>query len=680
LIVFAGPPLSGKSALSTAIESKYREQDPDSVTRIAMDDIRSTTLKDSDHTKPDRNIAYRRTLSEADKALRNNKSRIILDATYMPLEHRQALAELAKKWSVGIYLVECQVSPEDAVDRFWHRPHGHAGRDLTATRVRDIAAKFQFYGGGLLVDTSKDTVENCVASIDIYLNQSPPLCSPDDWAKATLIDEEKAQLRRRTKKQSDVKISPVSRGKARNNLIGYAILFVFAGILFLFGFAELFLAYLYKSNYLSGTATADMTTGLFIFAVPPVYYLLEKPIKRSLGILRFGSEPAYGPLKEIHRSNRELYREYRERTANTKPADGFLIDAFPVYFVIQPTKDRKFDVIVKQISEDPKTTQDRLHRIRAEAAEMGFDWDTYRRWRVKQKASEYFGGEVSTKTLRAIRLPDKFEERLLEIEGAAMEYSDYLVAEQSVNLEVPGQLPYMREFFEGRSWWTKTVNLDSVEVAGERYSMMVGVTVLIITRDNFVIFQRRSRQVQSGQGGLTVGASGGVDWNDVDGGILGGIVSWEGHIPRIRKGNERKSLRNAVFREIREELGLLRTDFENDETPFIAAAFNLKYGRDLNFYAVLHCNLKKDKVSRLFSERRLEEENRGGWLSNFFYSAGRDRWEVAHLKFMPLSWLQNDDDATVSKREAFLEDARHAHGIVKALRIFNGWESSQTSA
>lgn len=666
LVVFAGPPRSGKTTLSQAIAQEYQEKGKGSIC-IEMDDMRLANLPDSEHNKADRNIAYRLVHSKADEEL-HNKSLVILVASYAN-EHIQAVVELAKKWSVRIYLIECRVSPEEAVNRFRHLdPDKTAGLDLTETRVRELAIEFPFYGGGCVVDTSKDDKEKCLATIRNYLDHGSPLWSPDEWVRAAQRDQEKPV----TQPQQipiEVKLSPVSQRNALFKLVAYIIPFAFAGILWVIGFYDLVLALLMKSDILFTEATAYVTAGLFFFAVPPVFPILAKPLKESFGVLRqtiAGSSklPKYGPIKEVYRSNRKLYRDYQERMVNNeKPSQGFLLPGIPVYFLIKPESGKKFDVVVTPSNKDHKKEYENFQEdLHEEAATSGFDWEGYRSWRLHEKASQYFGSKIWKKYLRAIDITDDINlHSKVKIDGTITKYADYLVAEQSVTLEVPGQLPYMREFFEGTDWWSKKVKLDSLEETSKRYSMIVNLTTLIETKDKYFIFQRRSGQVQSGQGGLTASAAGGVEWGDVNGRRL----VREGLIPRYRRKEDRCSLRNTLFREIREELGLLEKDFEEDGKPFIASTLNLRFGRDVSFYALLKCNKSSEDVSKIFNKGRKRD---------FFRSAGGDRWEAAHLIFIPEKWLEGNDPESKSRRSQFLGEARHANGIVKALRVFNDWE------
>lgn len=672
LIVFAGPPLSGKSTLSKKILHHINN-----CAYLEMDELRLEKLPDSEHNKKDRNIAYRLIHKKADDEIQKGKT-VIVVASYAPFEHRRSIVEISEKRSVSIYLIECKVSPEDAVKRFLERQKDHAGIDLTVTRVREIANEFPIYGGGLIVDTSKYKEDQCEREIVNYLKEGVPLWSPNDWVLSSQLEQQKDKsfesLNIQKNSQRNIefstydeiklekKISPASRKHARNKIMFYVIPFALALCLYGIGMENLLYAYSNKSDLLFSQATAYMTAAFFIFSIPPVVNFLEKPFRESLEIIRAGNIPSYGQVKEVFRTNRSLFNEYVERTSKNKLNNGFLLDGIPIFFMIHPKKDFTFDVRVNCSKIEHNIETKRQRYLSEEAAKFGFDWTGYSKWRIHKKASEYYGMEIWTKLLSitSLNFIENRNERYYEITGSTIRYNDYLLAEQSVNLEIPGQLPYMREFFEGPDWWSKDVDLNSLEKAAKRFSMMVSITVLIVTIDNYLVFQRRSIRVQAGQGGLTTSASGSVEWNDVD----GRKIFHEGIIPRIRQTNERYSLKNSVFREIREEIGLLKDDFFENDKPFIAAAFNLKYGRDLNFYALLKSKLSREDISRTFNKEGLKK---------LIYSAGHDQWEMAHLVFMPLEWLKNDNPEFISKRNEILGDARHAQGIIKAIQIYNGW-------
>src|SRR5271157_3242750 len=119
IIVFSGPPCSGKTGLALLISERY----PD-CRYFGMDRIRERLFPHSDNSVEHRHISYQVMHLLADEVLRTGLT-VILDATYGPAHHRQALAEISFARNVPIYLIECRVSPEDAVSRFKERPPGH---------------------------------------------------------------------------------------------------------------------------------------------------------------------------------------------------------------------------------------------------------------------------------------------------------------------------------------------------------------------------------------------------------------------------------------------------------------------------------------------------------------------------------------------------------------------------
>jgi hypothetical protein len=83
-------------------------------------------------------------------------------------------------------------------------------------------------------------------------------------------------------------------------------------------------------------------------------------------------------------------------------------------------------------------------------------------------------------------------------------------------------------------------------------------------------------------------------------------------------------LPKAALREVREEIGLeeqffVQTDGGEDSVPpfkrpFIAAAYNLRYRRDLNFYCCLRTHLRAEDIG---VQRRKSSRQKGGCKSSF---------------------------------------------------------------
>ncbi|MDF1595743.1 MAG: NUDIX hydrolase [Acidimicrobiia bacterium] len=344
----------------------------------------------------------------------------------------------------------------------------------------------------------------------------------------------------------------------------------------------------------------------------------------------------------VDRTNRELSSEYRRRAKNPTVLQASMPYAHvPISFLIHPEQDLQFDVHCSLARKAPKPD---LAQASERSDVLPFSWDAYARWRGRELRKSYYGPGLNWGAkVRLADLPQMSGVKTragLRMRCAKVKYEDYLLAEGSVHLEVPGQLPYLREFFEGSAWTLRQVDLPSGEDAAAYYSMMVGVSTLVTTADGFIVLQRRSDRVQAARGGVGCSSGGAADWGD---------LRW------WRRGLFRRSLRTTMYRETREELGLGSRSFYKDRWPFLGAAFNLRYGRDLNFYA--HLKYKKDRAAleRQFHQRHL-----------YRFGAGKDRWEIAHLVFLdPLDVVEGGE--LTQRAESLLGDARHARGAIYAL-------------
>ena len=166
LIVFAGPACSGKSTL--AAEVARRRGWP----HLSMDATRQRLMPTASHTRADREVAYRAMLFAAELLLAAGAG-AVLDAPYGHPEDRAGLARVAPgKWK----LIECRVSPEAAVERLRARGIPDPSRpDLTEERVVRLNREYRYTGNGLLLDTDKLSVEECMARIESYLARLSPV-------------------------------------------------------------------------------------------------------------------------------------------------------------------------------------------------------------------------------------------------------------------------------------------------------------------------------------------------------------------------------------------------------------------------------------------------------------------------------------------------------------------------
>ena len=165
VIVFAGPPCSGKSTIAAEIARRL------GLPHLSMDDTRRRLLPHAAHTRTDREVAYRAMLFAAE-LLRDAGAGVVLDAPYGHAEDRDAVLQLRPRW------IECRVTPETAVRRFRARGPDPVRLDLTDDLVRRTVAEYQYTGAGLTLDTESLSPEECVRAALDMLTEVPQALSP----------------------------------------------------------------------------------------------------------------------------------------------------------------------------------------------------------------------------------------------------------------------------------------------------------------------------------------------------------------------------------------------------------------------------------------------------------------------------------------------------------------------
>lgn len=164
LVVFSGPPCSGKSLLGGRLAEQY------GVEHLEMDAFRQRLLPGAAHTREDRRVAYRGMAYAAELLLKHGVT-VIVNAVYARDEEREEIAQAAARAGAPLCWVEFTVPVELALERSRARRHLHPGVDLTDERVAELVRSHPYTGAGLTVDSRKPP-EDCLALIAGYLGLS----------------------------------------------------------------------------------------------------------------------------------------------------------------------------------------------------------------------------------------------------------------------------------------------------------------------------------------------------------------------------------------------------------------------------------------------------------------------------------------------------------------------------
>lgn len=176
LIAVAGPPCSGKSTLASAIETEL------DATWLEVDRLHHALVPDSLFARDERDIAYR-AIGIISRFLLSAGRSVVADATFGPAMHRTMLENVARECKVELYVVESRVSAEDAAIRFLARPD-HLAKDLTVERVRDLAARYPYFGGGVTID-GRQPVADALQQVEQYLRDGRPVGPTGAWSTAS---------------------------------------------------------------------------------------------------------------------------------------------------------------------------------------------------------------------------------------------------------------------------------------------------------------------------------------------------------------------------------------------------------------------------------------------------------------------------------------------------------------
>jgi len=258
--------------------------------------------------------------------------------------------------------------------------------------------------------------------------------------------------------------------------------------------------------------------------------------------------------------------------------------------------------------------------LRRVALRFGVNYDDFSEWLVADSRKRY-GRRVNRAMVRLTSLPETHlrsdGRNVISLKVGRCRYEDFLMTDYATLWKIEPQEASMRDLLETRTdgdgWIAPT---DFVESA-KRFSMMIGVTVLITafqqgTQEPVLILQRRSGRVKEGKGGVGASASGGMEWRR-DRIMPPSLGPYD---PRTWiLGAKSLSVMKAALNETYEELGLRPRDLRGGGVmapAIIGAGYNLLHGRDLNFYLHFHSTLSFEEILRCSRD-------------------ARDRWEMQHL-------------------------------------------------
>ncbi|MCK4857306.1 MAG: AAA family ATPase [candidate division Zixibacteria bacterium] len=679
VVVICGPPCSGKTTISRGLKER-----PEFVafSYFEMDELRLSFWPGS-HTPQDRAKAYALMYELAAKAVHAGSPGVILDATFQPSQQRHAVRTLADALAAKMVVFECAVKPDVAVQRFCERiethattdlspeKETHAATDLSPEKVWDLAQDYRYFKTANRLDTldSSKGVDQLIETIVNLLRSPDSQFKSYEWIHYGNAPRDQDDFTEVQATKTLLKLTARSRKRAsrlwtlRKFLFAFSLTAVGAAVAILVKeLAAMLIPTLAPFGF-----EGDPTEWFQIWAVVALLasgllllyeQLFEKTDAKALQDVKKAGQTPRLSLRETSPSNVELYNRYYRRI-DPGEMDRLMLKGVPLWFVVPP-KETGFDVYTSKTDFKPidaKLLQDRASRL-------GLDWFGYQKWRTKEKMDQYFDlyHEVGVRVLNI-----EAQDSSVNLRVCRGGFVSHVCTELSANLHIEGRFGFeLRQVFEGSGWIQsdskeprKRINLADVSEASRTYEMLVGVHVALTTADGYLILQRRSDAVQSSAGGIASSGAGSAQWKDIEG----------------KSG----SLTKTALREIKEEIGWVPHPDDDLHAPFLGAAFNLKWGRNLNFYCYFHTNWTIQQISGGPSRwHRILGGLKGRPVG---VTRAHDAWEVAHIIPMPISALH--PDGTLDPRfTSIVGNARHARGLLYCLaqsKKFSALKSSINS-
>jgi predicted kinase len=179
IVVLSGPPCSGKSTVAEAMASQ--ESTAGRRRRhLVVDGIFDLLFPDSDRNRTDRLRAYDAAHALARRFV-DTGGTVVLTCTYARRDQRASLAAALAGSSAPLWVVELEVTADEAVRRFRARTQE---TDLDEELVRERVDRFPYSETALRIRSADRTPDEHARSIDAWLDGSPTPVDPAAWSRA----------------------------------------------------------------------------------------------------------------------------------------------------------------------------------------------------------------------------------------------------------------------------------------------------------------------------------------------------------------------------------------------------------------------------------------------------------------------------------------------------------------